>query len=127
MTQENGGTHRKDAKAMWIMLAVLLVLTGFVVWMLVSRSEQPPQTKSAVLLDSTKLHANADLGMLYTNVNNGDTWQELTDIAGWPGDCLREVATASGLQQICMWYSENASVVVTLLNNRVVSKTKVGF
>jgi hypothetical protein len=130
MKQEKHGseTRPRDNKAAVIMLVVLLVLVGIVVWTLITRTTRANGQQGAVLLDSTKTPAMVDLANFYSGLDNGDSWLEITDTIGWPVDCLKEISiTAGGNQQVCMWHSDEASVIVVLLNDNVVSKTKVGF
>lgn len=129
MKQEKRGSDRRpnDNRAIAIMLAILIVLAGLIVWILATKDQDSKQQQGAILLDSVQGHATADLTAFYSGINNGDSWLEITETIGWPGDCLKEITTTAGKQQVCSWYSDQASVVIVLLNEMVVTKTKVGF
>lgn len=118
--------HPKDNRVLIVMSAILLLLIGVIAWTLTVRIDKKEE-RSTVFLDASQNHPRVELVDFYSGVDNGDSWQEIIETIGWPGDCLKEVTMTAGKQQVCIWYNDEASVVVILFNDRVVSKMKVGF
>lgn len=125
--QAGSGGRPQGNKVIWMMVAVLLLLVGLIVLTLAQRTTTPQNNQNTTLLDTNQTRSSADLMFFYDTVKNGDSWSWITETIGWPGDCLREITTVNGNQQVCMWFNNEISVVVMLLNDQVVSKTKVGF
>jgi hypothetical protein len=63
----------------------------------------------------------------YAEVGNGDTLPQLLTIAGTPDDCIETTIVLLGLQKVCTWANDESSVIVTLINDQVVAKTKLDF
>lgn len=73
---------------------------------------------------------NSSTGILpefYASIGNDDTLSRLVTIAGTPDDCIETQLVLLGTQKVCTWYNNESSVIVTLLNDVVLTKTKVGF
>lgn len=118
--------RRRHVPRALVLLAVLLVLIGGVVWMLTRRASQSDQVVSQTILDASTDHPAADLVLVYPQVNHGDSRQKVEEIAGYPGDCMEKIVLSEGTQEVCVWHDGDASLVVVLLNGKVISKTKVG-
>lgn len=65
---------------------------------------------------------------LYANLGNGLTKGQLVSLAGiGPTSCTDISIPLVGTQSVCTWTQDGHSVVATLLNDRVIGKTKIGF
>lgn len=62
----------------------------------------------------------------YASIYNGQTENQLLGLGIGQPNCL-VTAVLLGEQKVCTWTEGNASVIVTMLNGSVVSKTKLGF
>jgi len=71
---------------------------------------------------------NSSLLNLYANLGNGLNKGQLISLAGTgPTSCTDIAIPLVGTQSICTWTQDGHSVVATLLNDRVIGKTKIGF
>ena len=71
---------------------------------------------------------DSTMSTFYANVSNGQTKQQVVGSASTdPNGCTQTNLTTLGSQEVCSWSSGNKSVIVTMLNDRVIGKTKTGF
>lgn len=88
----------------------------------------PPSSGGNGLSVGATTGSSAGLVDFYAQVGNGQNEQQLISLAGSaPTGCSTLQVALLGNESVCTWSNKNTSVLVTLLNNQVVSKAKIGF
>lgn len=67
-----------------------------------------------------------DLAESYNEIESGDTYSQVSSLIGDPKDCIQTLLAVIGLQKVCTWSSDGTSMIVTFIDDTVVSKTSIG-
>lgn len=87
----------------------------------------PAPSEPAPAVDQN-LSRNIDLNQLYNAVKVGNDKDHLVDVStAAPSNCSTFQVPALGAEEICTWINGNKAVLFTILNDKILAKSKYGF
>lgn len=88
----------------------------------------PAPTEPAPAIAEQNISRNIDLNQLYNAVQIGKDTDHLAEVStAAPSNCSTFQVPTLGAEEICTWINEDKAVLFTILNGKILAKSKYNF